>query len=478
MSAGVGSKGRPPHPATVMQKKALPPHPAQVAQKKAQAPHSAHPAQKEAPLAHPATIVQRNGRPRHPAAGQRKSGVPSGAIQRTSIVLGYMEGDPMYKGALEDLDKPGPIIVFDNEGNASPSLTQFARQELAAYEQKGREETTLNIIAHGSPGRLASIKDSDWDGLFGTPQRPGQFDKYLTDRITSVNLYACMALMKRDSDERPIAAKIARWIQANIGGDPNRKISLKTGYTTNSTGEYTKGNPSYAPLDIKGILEGQGINDYLYFCVKGALGKAPHSISDEEWKACREDVHEDATVAAHEVAAEIAELVPDRAWGKGLVPAKVFEIRKNSISLVGGDEFCSKLTLRGYTVASATNKNYLDFPARFILLASLENVADDIRKLFAEAIERITNETGQVIKNSRISGSTEQPSFSFGCIPTVRTDSTVPVTFGFTPPSDSAPSHLPSFSFGVGSSSSSSSSSSKETPATTGFVFNPNDRKS
>jgi hypothetical protein len=330
-------------------------------------------------------------------------------IQRTTIVIGFRTNDDMFKGALENIPAPNPVVAFTDGG-----APDAASQEVVTKMTAGRDadRTKLHIVGHGSPGTLASV---DPAVMLDTLKQGGHFTKDITD----VNLFACYAMMKQDIDDASVAFKVASWIQRNLNEEFAQTVVLKTGMTSNSSGSFASGEPSYEALDDRTSLEAQPIAAYLSYAVRTRLKAA--GVTAEQWSKIG-DLSESVKGGAQDIVNAVVSLLPREPWGEGTrMQADVFRIATGGVT---GSRRSIKAV---YTVASATRENFATFPTRMIELESLDALAGQILPIFAATIDAIVKEftpqkpvefAFEPMLGSGGSGAGGGGGFTFGAAPT------------------------------------------------------------
>ena len=145
---------RGPHPATVVQAKAMPPHPATVAQGKAMPPHPATVVQGKAMPPHPATVVQRREAPwplqlkRGKGGGkldwkQRARAAARGDLGVGSFSLSYEQDPGPFD---ESYEEPQLLWRGDDRGPQAVRKTGFTTKNERKHNYKPGEEPRDNII--------------------------------------------------------------------------------------------------------------------------------------------------------------------------------------------------------------------------------------------------------------------------------------------------------------------------------------------
>lgn len=331
-------------------------------------------------------------------------------MQRTTVVIGYAgnENDDMFQSSLGNITKPNPVYAFTETGDADPSATAAIQERYT--KEKGTDLTKLNIVSHGSPGKVASL--GNLEGFLGGLEAKIDFSN-----LRDIDLFPCHTMSRRDVDDSSVAYTIAKWAQFKL--EVGQTLNMRAGYTSRTVGEFIKGNPSDDPIsDLGHALEAHEIANYFFFMIKERLKS--QGMKREQWDEQREEIHEEAKEAARIAVAEIVKAAPKSVWASGeKVKGQNISIGKASISF--GTRDASSLR-RGYTVASATQANYKDFPQRMIFLTSLEKMTGIIGKALADQLEKLWEEVKPKPK--------PLTQFTFGSLTPSTTVSSPGFTFG------------------------------------------------
>lgn len=355
----------------------------------------------------------------------QSDGITNPVVQRTTFLIGYKANDPMPEAALNGIAAPNPIHAFLENGE--PDTTLETKQKIESLAAKGEDKTALHIIGHGSPAALADIKDL---GAFLETHTA----KGMGADLKSIDLYACYAMMTTDKMEESVAYKVAKWAQAHLDEESKQTIRLKAGLTSNSSGLFAQGQPSYKWLDKEEILSALPIEMYLYQAVRAGI----RTHSDEWKKETRTkilgELRHALSIGKSEVIEAILASHPGSSWGKdSRAPAETFTIARGGIS--------NELSLKwGYFATSLDEKAIDDFPRRVAFLHGLNE--DQVRTAFSQKVAAMISEVltdNPFDAKESPAATVEPPVFTFGQSSAFQSNAPAfgfgsePVTFGTGP---------------------------------------------
>lgn len=296
--------------------------------------------------------------------------------QRTTIVIGYQEGDTMYNASLNGLTAPRPVYYFTNSGEhlpAGPSST------IGLTLAPGTDTTKIHVIGHGSPGKLASLDLPVFLRNLDELASSGAIASVHTRDVTEVRLGVCYAMMREDGASESVALQIARWLQSKADSAIDQQVKLVAGYTANSGGEFAAERPSLEPLDTQSTIDVQYFQLYLFYAAKAKLTEA----GLYKHREVRDALKDEYESAASEIPDQIVKIAPVPPW-EDRSRTMPEEHMVSATGVVGSSPLHP-----GYTVASVTTANFHDFPRRLILFESLETVAGEVREILASAVDAL-----------------------------------------------------------------------------------------
>ena len=391
----------------------------------------------------------------------------------------------MVQGALGKLPAPNTIYAFTGDGKPAPEAQAEMRAE---YEKKGTDATRLNLVAHGSPGKMAALKDLD--KFFGSAEKdekdedvPGRFGQFFHGEITNVDLYTCWAMTKRDVDEQSVAERIAKAIQSAAGAE--QTVKLRAGYTPNTAGEFAQGQPSYQPVTPRTILEAAEISLWFaqYLAGKGKTDreapKKPAKDPEKDsryvearrgWQAQRDAYHIDLSTAAEKAIKEILAELPKQEPPQQEQPPRDSAVE---MEISRSHPLDPRLRQQPFTAVAAAHAGS-PFPERLAAALGWPQGAEKIEGILAKHADWLVGNNADWFGTA--SGASQpltSPSsfasegFTFGAAPTQSTG----FTFG------AAPTQSTGFTFDAPPTQSTGFTFLAPPTQSTGFTFDPEEKK-